>query len=243
MVSQQPRSYTRLATAIVVAALVIGAAIYASSYAGKTTIVTNTSTVTATTTVSNTTGSALLAGCVNAPTPDLGFGTVTAGMSSPALVCVQLYYYNSTAPLTENITKDLLVYSLQTTSEGNENVTTTADAASNFSISPSQFQLVIGGPTNESEGTVVAYAITAKEGASGAYQLGFGGMLLTAKNPETCNYFGQLVAGNGKPDYAQYINCVYFTPSAPSSTVPGISYPLTDGDVYFRIIGVINSTS
>ncbi len=48
MTTQPPRSYTRLAIAIVVAALVIGTAIYASSYAATTDTVTKATTTTTT---------------------------------------------------------------------------------------------------------------------------------------------------------------------------------------------------
>jgi hypothetical protein len=76
MSAQTPPSYTRLAVAIVVAALIVGAAVYASSLAGTT--VTKTSIVTATAMVSSTT----VCLCPTAPAPcpcaSEGGGTTTS---------------------------------------------------------------------------------------------------------------------------------------------------------------------
>lgn len=120
------------------------------------------------------------------------------------------------------------------------------------SRSPSASHSTIGGSTNENEGAMVAYAVTANSGSSGTYQLGLfpftgGGLwLLNPQEPEQCSYYGELVAGNGFPNYAQNLGgCLtYPTSSLPSSyTLPGVSYQLLIGDVYFSIVAVTNSTA
>ena len=116
----------------------------------------------------------------------------------------------------------------------------------------------MGGPTNENEGIIVAFAVTAKTGASGTYQLGYlpssslATWMLAAQEPEQCGYYGQLVAGNGQPSYVQPTGCITYTTTNESSstatsnssapTIPGISYQLISGDLYFRVVGVAGST-
>ena len=175
------------------------------------------------------------------------------------MLCIQLYYYNSATPLTLNLTNALSIQALQYIYNGSVGYPRSFNGASNFSITTSQDLLVIGGPSNENEGTIVAYAVTAKAGASGTYQLGFltssslNTWMLGAQEPEQCGYYGQLVAGSGQPNYVQATGCItYSTTYASSSTgatsssshltVPGIPYPLISGDIYFRVVGVTNST-
>jgi hypothetical protein len=245
MIAQPPRSHTRLAIAILVAALVIGAAIYSSSYFATTRTITKTTTATVTTTISNTASTALLAGCVNTRVPDFGFGTVTAGYASPALICIQLYYYNSTAPLTLNLTSAIQIEAQQyiSSTSGGPLYSRSFNGASNFTIISSQNQLVIGGPSNESEGVFVAYAITAKPGASGAYQIGFDAWFLGSQMASSCNSYGELAAGSGKPDYigAGYLNCTTTPATSGYYSVSGIPYPVLSG-LYFRTVGITNST-
>ena len=128
-------------------------------------------------------------------------------------------------------------------------------------IAASQAQLTLGGPNSENEGTIVAYTITAKPGASGTYQLGFLVSLSTyllSQEPESCGDYGQLTAGNGMPNYAQpAVTCITYNiynssscgadadtscTSDNSFTVSGVTYPLLSGDVYFKVVGVTNST-
>ncbi len=185
------------------------------------------------------------------------------------MLCVQLYYYSAT-PLTLNLTGLLSIQALQYVYNGSVGTPRSFSGGPNFTVSVSQSQLVIGGPTNENEGTVVAYNLTAKAGASGTYQLGYflssslNSWMLGPQEPEQCGYYGQLVAGSGQPNYAQPTGCITYTyttttclcPTAPaacpcasettasssSPSIPGIPYPLITGEVYFRIVGVINST-
>ena len=189
--------------------------------------------------------------------PSAGFLTVTAGTGSPALLCVQLYYYSAT-PLTLNLTGALSIQALQYVYNGSVGNPRSFSGASNFTVSASQSQLTIGGPNNENEGTIVAYAVTAKAGASGTYQLGYlpssslNTWMLGSQEPEQCGYYGQLIAGNGQPSYVQPTGCITYTSthqsnstttiSSSSPTVPGIPYQLISGDIYFRIVGATNST-
>jgi hypothetical protein len=181
--------------------------------------------------------------CPSGQTAGSGFGTVTVSSSSPAIICVEVYYYSFSA-ITLNLTDALQVQAVQS------NRTFSGD--SNFIITPSQSQLVIGASSNVNEGTLVAFAVTARAGASGTYELGLlpsqSGALNTymfgVQEPEDCGYYGLLVAGDGQPNYAQATGgCfTYNTSSAGLITVPGIPYGLESGDLDFRIVGVTNST-
>jgi hypothetical protein len=203
----------------------------------------------------STTDSALVEQCPDT-SPGSGFGTVIAGTGSPALICVQLYYYSAT-PLTVNLTAALSIQALQYVFNGSVGTPRSFSGASNFTVSVSQSQLTIGGPNDENEGTVVAYAVAAKAGASGTYQLGFlpssslDTWMLGAQEPEQCGYYGQLVSGDGQPNYVQPTGCITYTTTNESSssattsssapTIPGIPYQLIRGDLYFRIVGVASS--
>ncbi|MDG7015991.1 MAG: hypothetical protein JRM82_01295, partial [Nitrososphaerota archaeon] len=185
------------------------------------------------------------------------FGTLTAGTSSPALLCVRLYYY-SAAPLTLNLTSALSIQALQYNANGSVNYPRSFSGASNFTVVASQSQLTIGGPDNENEGATVAYGVTANSGSSGTYWLGFGSSGLTAyaltpQEPLSCGFYGELVAGSGQPNYARGFNgCITYTTTSESAsatasssaglTVPGIPYSLMSGLLYFEIVGVTSST-
>jgi len=185
------------------------------------------------------------------------FGTVTAGTSSPAVICVQLYDYSAT-PVTLNLTSALSIQALQYVYNGNVGTPRSFSGQANFTVSVSQPQVTIGGPNNTNEGIIVAYAVTANEGASGTYQLGYlpstslSTWILGAQEPEQCGYYGQLVAGNGQPNYVQPTGCITYsttyqssstaTSSSGSPTIPGIPYQLISGDLYFRVVGVTSST-
>lgn len=185
------------------------------------------------------TASTLAADCSTASPPKnvgLLFGNVSAGTSTPAIVCVQ-YYLFSPSTMTLNLTGAMTITGVE---HGNS-----FNGAPNFTEIASQAQLTIGGSDNESEGSVVAFAVTARPGASGTYQIEFstGGYMLTGSEPVQCAYLGQLIAGNGEPDYTLPGGCVTFAEANTTSsvTIPGISYPLYDGVIYFRVVGIINS--
>jgi hypothetical protein len=88
-------------------------------------------------------------------------GTVFAGTRSPAIICLQLYYF-AASPETFNVTGALSIKAQQSAQGGRQ-----FNGEANFTVVASQAQVVLGGPANENEGTVVAYAVTAKPGASG----------------------------------------------------------------------------
>jgi hypothetical protein len=225
-----------------------------------------------TTSSSTSTGNSTVpAKCPNVQTSISGVVVVTAGTTSPAVLCFQLYYY-SAAPLTLNLTRALSIEALQYVYNGSVGTPRSFSGAPNFTMSASQSQLVIGGPTNENEGAVVVYNLTAKAGASGDYQLGFfsypglGGdaWMLGSQEPLRCGYYGELLAGSGQPDYDQGTGgCITYAttsstticlcPTSPaacpcasesissSPSIPGIPYPLMSEYLYFRIIGTTNT--
>jgi hypothetical protein len=195
-----------------------------------------------------------LPGCPPVQTVDNGF-VVSAGTTS-AIVCIQLYYYNSSTALTLNLTKALSIEALYYVRNGSLGIPVSFSGTSNFTISPSQSQLVIGGPTDENEGSVVAFAITANTGASGTYELGISGgyaWMLGSSEPLQCGYYGELVAGNGQPNYVSPTGCITYSTTSMSGTettssssnyhtIPGIPYALLSGNLYFKVIGVMNPT-
>lgn len=208
----------------------------------KTTTTTSTTTLTAIITVNSTQLLVPLASqCSHAEAPaptGLLFGTATAGTNSPAIICVQFYYFNPTTPTT--LPTNIMIQAAQTNRSFSGN--------SNFTIGASENQLVFGGPQNENEGAVVAFAVTAKPGTSGTYELSFSGnYMLAPSEPVECAYYGTLVVGNGQPLYVFPGGCISYavtgtgTGSLPS--ISGISYPILTNTLYFRVVGLINSTS
>jgi hypothetical protein len=188
--------------------------------------------------------------------PTFGFGNVTASTGSPATICVQLYYYNQNATRTLNLTGAISVLAVQYVRNGSVETPRTFPGDSNFTITASQAGLVLGGPTNSNEGTLVGFTITAKPGASGTYQLGFlpSAYLKGNQAPESCGYYGQLLAGDGSPNYAQLlVHCITYNASYVSTSYVSTSgssvmtivqdgYPPVNGYLYFRVVGVTNST-
>jgi len=173
-----------------------------------------------------------------APASDgLLFGTVIAGTNTPAIICVQFYYFNSTALTT--LPTSIMIQAAQ------PNRSFSGD--SNFTISASENQLVFGGPQNENEGAVVAFAVTPKPGTSGTYELSFSSnYMLSSTEPADCPYYGTLEAGNGQPLYVFPTGCLtYITSGTNTSSLPtiqGVQYPILTNTLYFRVVGVINST-
>lgn len=261
--------------AIIAVALVAIVPSLAPSHPGTTALPTTSSSIPVSTSYSTgqaTAGSSsvsidgtLAADCPSGQTNSSGFIYVAAGTSSLAVFCVQFYYYNSfqgyngSAPLMLNVSSALTIQAVQEVLSDGLFYPQSFDGGPNFTVTASQSQLAIGGPTNENEGAMVAYAVTANSDASGTYQLGLfpsSGLslwTLTPQAPESCGYYGELVAGNGLPNYAQNLGgCVTYSNSILSVStgtegssyyaLPGITYPLLIGNVYFSIIGVTNST-
>ena len=102
----------------------------------------------------------------------------------------------------------------------------------------------MGGPANAGEGTVLAYSITAKAGASGTYQLAVQGAQLGEDELWECGPNGNLVAGNGQPNYVPPSGTILpITISGGTNfTIPGVGYTVPAGILCYRIISLTNST-
>ncbi|MDG6995976.1 MAG: hypothetical protein JRN52_08635 [Nitrososphaerota archaeon] len=171
---------------------------------------------------------------------------------------MQLYYYGE--PLVLNLSTALSISALYYVYNASVGTPVSFDGSSNFTIVTSQSSVRIGGSSNENEGVVIAYEIKSIHGASGTYELGFISSSgtdhwLMGSEPEECGYYGQMVAGNGQPNYVSPTHCITYTVTTmntPSSsettnssgyhTVSGVSYPLLNDNLYFRVVGVANST-
>ena len=195
------------------------------------------STTTTTMSIIGNSSSSLLAQCSTAGAPatfGLMLGVVTVGTNAPAVICVQ-YYYFSSVPTT--LATSMMIQAAQ------PNRSFSGD--SNFTISASANQLVFGGPQDEDEGAVVAFAVTAKPAASGTYELVFSGnYMLAPSEPTECPYYESLVAGNGNPLYVFPTGCITYVVTGMGNlpSILGIQYPILTKTLYFRIVGVINST-
>jgi len=231
-----------LATVLVAAILISAAVIIAPAKVVTTTTtinqpqVTSTETVTITTTsLTNATSSPMLADCpIEVTTP--WFGLLVTG-ASPATICFQVYEFNSTSVLTLNTTKLLSIIGFPVPHGGS-----VFSGIQNFTVSPSVAQVSLGGPNNTNEGTVIAYKIAAKPGASGTYFMELAGFLLGNSPGEICTGgAGQLVAGNGQPNYALPGSCIGETSTGPFS-IPGVGYTVPGNTLYYRIYGAGNAT-
>jgi hypothetical protein len=200
--------------------------------------------------------SALLADCV--PTELYGFpanGALVAGPSSPAIICVRVYWFNSTAPFVLNTTSLLQIGGYAQAGAGQP-----FDGGMNFTVTASVDQLLLGGSTNANEGTILAFAITAKPGASGTYQLAVAqsprGFQLGSGQPYYCGPNGDLVAGTGQPDYVPSsitrLCSDVVTSGTNSFSIPGVGpdcehengceQQVPAGVLFYKIISVTNST-
>ena len=164
------------------------------------------------------------------------------------VLCLQVYDYNYTSPYTLNVSRALDIEALKYPS--NSQLVAFGGAA-NFTVIASPEELVIGGPNSENEGTVIAYALTAKPGASGSYELNFPSFAYTYPSLEYCGYYGEIVTGNGEPSYLNtgFSGCIGYTISF--ATGPGTNstkytiidnHVLYNGDIYFQISGVASYT-
>ena len=184
---------------------------------------------------------------------------ITSGTSSPAVVCLQLYYYSQNT-LTLNLSNTLAIQAIYYIQNGSIGIPRSFSGSPNFTVTSSQNQIVLGGANNENEGSFVAFSILSNAGASGTYEVGIFGSSgldhwMLGSEPEQCGYYGQLIAGNGQPNYAQpaFNGCITYTVTSGSSTettstsstnntLPAFPYQLLNGNLYFRIVGVTNST-
>jgi len=230
-----------IAVLLVVAILGGAGAEYLVGNQNEHTITSTFTAVTATTMTVSIAGnsSALLVQCSHAETPasfGLGLGVVVAGTDTPAVICVQFYYFSSVPTV---LATSVMIQAAQ------PNRTFSGD--SNFTVSASANHLLFGGPQNEDEGAVVAFAVTAKSGASGTYELVFSGTyMLSDSEPVECYYYETLVAGRGSPLYVYPEGCITYAVTGTSTgnlpSIQGIQYPILTNTLYFRIVGAINST-
>jgi hypothetical protein len=183
----------------------------------------------------------LLADCVPSQVnaTHAGFETLVAGTSSPAILCLQFYEFSSNSTILVNASSILSILGASP-QQGFPGF----DAPKNFTVLASQDQLLMGGPSNAGEGTIVAYSILSNPGASGTYALGIHGAELTSGSPESCGTSGKLVAGNGQPYYVVTGQCDTFGApnSNPNFMIPGVSYNIVGDVLYFRIVTITNST-
>ncbi len=210
----------------------------------------------ATTTVTMTstyTENALVASCSHLTNPGIGsYPRLFVSTNQTALLCVQVYYFNPNGTDTLNVSQALEMEAVKYP----QNAQPVAfSGASNFTVTPSQDQLVIGGPHNENEGAGIAWALTAIPGASGSYELNFNSASYVFVNgePEECGSYGVITAGNGEPSYLNtgFQGCITYstenvTTNSTKYTVASFdgfaSQVLMNGDVYFLITGFTNST-
>jgi len=266
--SRQPlRSYSIIASAIIIAGILIAASLFvAVGKAPKTTTSTTTNTALETETVTSTsvstttvtitstyTQNALVASCSHLTNPGTGsYPRLFVSTNQTALLCVRVYYFNSNGTHTLNVSQALDMEAVEYPQNAQPIV---FSGASNFTVTPSQDQLVIGGPDNENEGAEIAWALTAKPGASGSYELNFNSVsyVVGSGGPEECGSYGVVTAGNGEPSYliTGFQGCITYstqnvTTNSTKYTVASFdgfaSQVLINGDIYFLITGFTNST-
>ncbi len=250
-----------------IAAVLVSASIFYVAYtSAATTTKTEISTVTSTetslstsvstttiTVVSTYTENALAASCSQLTNPGTGsYPRLFVRTNETALLCVRVYYFNPNGTRTLNISQVLDLEAVKYPPNAQPVV---FSGASNFTVTPSQKQLVIGGPNNENEGAEIAWALTAKPGASGSYELNFNSVSYVFGNggPAECGSYGKIMAGNGEPSYliTGFQGCTTYTTgnittNSTKYTVVSVdgflSQVLMNGDVYFLIAGWTNST-
>jgi hypothetical protein len=213
-----------------------------------------TKTETTTLTVSPTTSSAnasveadILATCSQAVGSGQ-FPTVVVGTNAATVLCVQVYDYNYTSTYTLNVSGALNIDALKYPPNSEQ---IAFDGAPNFTVIASPNELVIGGPNSENEGAVIAYALTARPGASGTYELDFPSFSYNFPGLDSCGYCGEVVTGNGQPSYLNtgFTGCISYSVSNTAGAVTnGTKYTVIDdrvlinGGIYFHISGIANYT-
>ncbi len=241
---QAGRSFGRLAIAVIVAGVLVSATLYATVGQAPRTITrlsvsTTTTTVTETTAITTTVTSppnttsfqeALQAKCSN-PSSIGMFPTVTTNSSSAAVLCVRAYFFSSNQTYAVNASQVLGI-------NGYSASNVYFDGSSNFMVISSSDQILVGGPDNENEGAVMAFAMIAKPGASGTYQIGLGSTwVLGPGGPEQCGYYGELVAGPGQPNYINkgFSGCIAYTVSfSGTAATNSTKYPVLNNYVLYN---------
>ena len=177
MTTQPPRSYTRLAIAIIVAGVVIGAGIFASSYLRETTTVTRTTSETATIIPScsyhtQTPCSNAYAPCDTPYLPSIIQGKNSSSSvlvfvtNSTAEVCVS---YSNHSQQSVNVSVFMpVIYVLVNGEWGLPNCLTTSCTPTNLTTTLEAPSIVVG----PNSSAVYAYQIVPEAGAHGLYLLG-----------------------------------------------------------------------
>jgi len=253
-----------MVTAVLVAGLVVG---YLAGGGGRgaetitstetslsTSVSMTTSTTTTTATVVSTyTENALASSCSQLTNPGREpFPKLFVRTNETALLCARVYYFNPNGTRTLDVSQALYIEAVKYPPNAQPVV---FSGASNFTVIPSQKQLVIGGQNNENEGAEVAWALTAMPGASGTYEFKFNSVSYVFVNgePEDCGSYGQIIAGTGEPSYLNtgFEGCITYThvnvtTNSTKYTIVTIdgsaSQVLMNGAVYFQISGFTNST-
>jgi hypothetical protein len=167
-------------------------------------------TATTSSTHSNSTGPT--SGCGQAGfTPISGYGSnITLAANQTLNFCLQLYYYSTPggAPAIVNLTSFASIESLFDTHLHN--------ALTNFTLTYTTLAtggtlraVQLGGPSNDNEGFMVVYQITAKPGITdGAYGLNLAADEPIPNGAEGCTTDFLIVLGNGVPNYDNVGSCV-----------------------------------
>ena len=167
---------------------------------------------------------------------------LSVSSSSPAYLCVKFYYYGE-EPANINTTAQLQI-------KGISNSTTifqgqgyfAFDGSSNFTISASPANITIGGPSNENEGTMVIYTITAKPGASGTYAMDLGWIAPEIVN---CGVEFTLVSGDGSPNYTFEYGCITLSRASTqfANATTTTANPYLPGYVFVEPVGAVDSAT
>lgn len=153
--------------------------------------------------------------------------------NSTAYLCVRFYYYNPNSTMTVNASDVFGIAGYETI---NSSFSRGFNASPNFTTSASPGNLTVGGSENLNEGAYVVYAIHANTDSNGTYNYGFQAAYYPSL--EDCNGLGEIVVGNGIPNYD-----VGFGSCTASITSSLNSEGFTNGTLYAEIVGVSNSTS
>lgn len=146
-------------------------------------------------------------------------------------VCVRYFYYNASATLAFNFSSGQQIYVTGCCYQH-----ASFDAKPNFTVSSSVGIVTFGGRDNLSEGTMVNYTITPRQGINGTYGFNFGALY---PSMEACGEDFLIAIGNGLPNYGYpFEGC-----TAPlSNFYPVNSRGYVDGFLLVQIVGVSNST-
>ncbi len=216
----------RAALSVVVLIIILGTAYFLLT--SQKTGVNNSSTTVTSSSTSNIVGAVACSGTIFLPCQHL------EGNES-LLLTVKYYYYDPNGTKSFDFSGGNLLYFTGCCKGGG-----TFYVTSNFSVISSVGNVTFGGTNNMSEGTVVVYTITPKQGFSGTYQVdGFGDLVYP--NLFVCANYVVISIGNGSPDYGYPLGSC--TSSVTSHGYQANSQGFVDGFLTFQIVGSSNSSS